>query len=279
VNVSLRCENLQVNGFTDTFLPAARALYEEEEELKLEFTTESQVNQHAAEIQVMDLNHSLASTKAICYEFFGEQPVSFRSLLKRFVTVHAPPAATGSAAAPNIRTVQAPIYPMSTLAYGTTTQTYSDLFTYLRYAYLGIRGGMRYRFFNNVSTLARISVGLDAPSVGHLNTNTISGGVARSRIMGSYSFLNNTLYLPEIEFPFYSNNLFVFPMSENYMLDIATYPGVMESLWFKNLRYVSGSESTISTGTTSPAMDMGTAEDFDLIRFQGAPYYTGGIVG
>ena len=73
INVYVCSPDLQVNGFTNVNLYSSRAAYAESGDVGIDDTP-----------LVIELNKSSATRDGLCEDYFGEQPLSFRSLLKRF---------------------------------------------------------------------------------------------------------------------------------------------------------------------------------------------------
>lgn len=263
INVYAYCDNLQVNGMTSLNLPSGRAVYTSSGEYGVQSTVD---------ISEIDLNESTATTKTICKECFGEQPLSFRSLLKRFNTrLHYAISNAGQ-----IRmTVTQSVVPPNTMVYTTVSPTYTDLFSYLRYAFVGLRGSVRYRYNCNVplntSTLAQAKFTLYQPL-----TSTTTG-IAYNTLPARATMEGTVMYVPftngglEVELPLYTNNLFLFSCYDNNL----TYDAAqdfMDNLFFQYFRLDIDSVGTISSGYLEEQIAFG--EDFSLIRFQGAPFFS-----
>jgi len=272
VNVYVCCDNLQVNGFTSKNMPSQRRVLTESGPFpgsSLSSTIVSKLN----------LNESSATTDQICVEHFGEQPLSFRSLLKRKVTVHSFGIPAG---AYETQYAQGPIYFINQLPFAATSTTYGivDLFSYLRMAYLGVRGSMRYLFsVNNGSewgTGMPVRVGLLAPAtyaaLSYANAATSNTNHSRLGYEGGIVYLPFTNGGIEAEFPFYSNNLFVFAGPDTCD-DGALANTTMETSWFRNWYLWNDTHGAITSGARL-AIDVSAGEDFTYLRYLGAPYYT-----
>jgi len=177
-----------------------------------------------------------------------------------------------------------PNFPASILQYGGTTVSYQNLFTYLRYAFLGARGSIRYRIRYNCQYSFRVNdvckVTLDNQSTSNSTpviTNTNST-VATSMLNGSIMYQQNTNAGIEYEVPFYTNNLFIFPMAES-LDDSNSSTDTMELTWFRNHTVAfEANNGTGGTGGQRFIVEVAAGEDFNFLRFQGAPYFSGGIV-
>jgi hypothetical protein len=267
VNLYAWCENLQVNGLTQLNMPNERDIY-----------TEAESSISSVPVSMLTLNPTPATTQNIALEHFGEQPLSFRALLKRFVTVAiASPEPSSSP----ILDVQNRVIPYNNMTLGTTVFQFRDLLSYLRQAYLGLRGGSRYRIHTalgvSVAPYAFARAGFLDP--GEADAGVMFAGYYDADVVPSYAIVSGyDSYVPftnggiEAEFPLYTNNSFLF----SFYQDQLTYPGaddVTENLFFRSVDFrfeVSGHSET----DVSPVIcDYGAAEDFTLLRFQGAiPY-------
>lgn len=283
VNVYVRCDNLQLNGLSTLNMPTERILFTGSIMAESSFSSRSDSESVSSQqgsistsvVSVLDLNDSTASVQHICEEHFGEQPISFRALLKRYVTHAAYAAGTGSGI--NTLRLIANVYPNNNLQYAMTSVTYNDLYSYLRYAYVGMRGGVRFRIRNvgstGVTEHMQVKCTLAVPSNGTVESIAYLGGSvgAVARLAGSASFVANTNGGYEVEFPFYSNNLWVFSFVDGLTGGTAT--DNMSDVWFRQF-YFDTEYSSTTIAATSTMTEFATAEDFSFLRFQGAPFYS-----
>jgi len=277
VNVYVYCDNLQVNNMTSLNFYSARKQVAAPGGAAIMSESGSVSSNTTIEVSCMDLNPSSASAQHICQEHFGEQPVSFRSLMKRYVTTRVN-SFTLAAGSLGVGYFTFRSFPVSAVPYGTTNNKVSELFTYLRYAYLGYKGGIRSIFGVSSTTSAQLipfvtaRVSLLQPSTsfsdsyvfnaGDMLTSALEGTVINNMNFGS------TLH---VETPFYSNNLFVYPISETLDDGLASLD-MMEATWcrgFKVAIFLNSSPTTVKAELTQAA-----GEDFSFLRFLGAPYYT-----
>ncbi len=132
VNVYVRSENLQLNGLSTYSMPTERtylsSMLEEKIQAESSFTpakseliSTQQGSISTKEISMLDLNESSATTQHICEEHFGEQPMSFRALLKRYVT-HAKYSLTTSTLGIRFTRLVGNVYPDNHLQYGRSLQ-------------------------------------------------------------------------------------------------------------------------------------------------------------
>jgi len=285
INVYVRSENLQVNGISTTGMPSERLVLSSLMMAESEFSTGSarslssmQGSLSTKEVSTFDLNDSTASAQHICEEHFGEQPISFRALLKRYTT-HASYALSSTTSGIKYTQLIGNILPNNNLQYGGSAPTYNDLYSYLRYAYVGIRGGVRFRIRNvgatGVTEMMNAKVSLQPPTTN--TTETVSwiatsstGGPAL--LEGTVSFVPNTNGGIEVEFPFYTNNLWVFSFVDG--LTGGTSTDNMTDYWFRQYLYTVDYASTSTPSAQAILTEFATGEDFSLLRFQGAPFYS-----
>lgn len=285
INVYVRCENLQLNGLSTLNMPTERVLYAGGGAILAESNFSSITNSESVSTQqgsistsmvsVLDLNDSSASAQHICEEHFGEQPISFRALLKRYVTHDSHTLIAGASI--NVIRLTGNIYPDNNLQYAYVSVTYNDLYSYLRYAYVGMRGGVRFRFRNvgatGVTEHMQVKCSLASPSNATTeSTAFLGGGVgAVAKLAGTASYVANTNGGYEVEFPFYSNNLWVFSFVDG--LTGGTSTDNMSDVWFRQY-YFDTEYAGSQIGNTSTMSEFATAEDFSFLRFQGAPFYS-----
>jgi len=223
----------------------------------------------------LTLNPNKSNVQSIAQLHFGELPLSFRALLKRFWTSNSASHTTAGDLPINWSgEIITPLFPNITT--NLPSNMVANLLGYLRYAYVGLRGGMRKRI--------RL-IGIDPTILGHckIHLQTPSNATVAFNISdGAYTptgreYLDGTTtYVPsvnggiEFEIPFYTNNLFalsqsVDPFSGN---DVPT-----ESTALRNytVEYDNLSGDTTLYGYEETA----AAEDFCLMRFVAPPCYWG----
>jgi len=212
---------------------------------------------------------------------FGEQPLSFRSLLKRYVQ-YVRTTATVTGSAHDTISVIRPIIPSHSPAYTSpaTRDQFPVLFRSIKYAYLGEKGGMRRKlrcyvegdtlnYFKSTKVLLQPPESARQADALTLGYNT--GGTPNSGL-GANVYLPSTNAGVEVELPYYSVNLFHFAFnSTGYG---TTDTNEMHQSWMQNYRV--NFTSSVVTGTVGYEEDYATAEDYNLMRFNGAPFYTTG---
>jgi hypothetical protein len=257
VNVFARCDNLHVNYYQSNG-PVNRIVTESGE------LFESKTP--------LDLNQSSADVSHLSEDYFGEEPYSFRSLLKRynfnkFVPVSIIPTNHSHVNLGLVRRFQ------FTNPYGTNS-TANNLFSYLTLAYLGFRGSIRKRLYFtgvNFSTSSQVIISNDAISDFDLATIVISGistgfTTVTSRASGTVRFVPSSNGGVEFDLPFYSNDLFHLAFSDN-----PTSPGICSSAYCRNYRAIYDCGVSPATNVQE---DIAAGEDFGFFRFQGPPFHT-----
>jgi hypothetical protein len=272
LNISTCARDLQVNGLSqDNVILYRNASFESADE---DITTQ--------EVTSLVLNNSTASTAGIALRHFGEQPLSFRSLLKRYVTSNS---WTVNALASTIRLYQfaAPNIPINALKYTTTNISYVTLFDYLRYAFLGMRGSMRYRYHTNTPFINGGHASMVKASLVYSNSDSSGGtavangvpnAVATNLLIGTVAFIPTTNGGIEFEVPYYSGNLFTFSCNDHGFGTAAgasTNDGNMQEFWFR--QHTIAFEGIGSNTDAMLAQDCAVGEDFIFIRYLGAPYF------
>ena len=237
------------------------------------------------------LNPKDGHTGKIHLDHFGEKIMSFRALLKRYATTEViartDPTPTNGMWILFSRLYQRPASPVGEAAVSSTEpEIQRTLFDYLRFSYLGMRGGMRKRVIpvsgdNTVGNLNYVRTLLDPP----LNQSSHNTGLFRYDADSILDIKTNVLHgelegsvihhLPtnggiEFEVPFYHPDLFVFAFNntEGNRNTTDTDLGVTDEYtasWQTQISTTSG-----VTGDFALAIDSATAEDFTFLRFQGA---------
>lgn len=287
INVYVRSENIQYNGLSTYNMPTQRKVLS-----SLSIQAESSFSEGVSsdesyssmqgaistkDVSLLALNESSASTQHICEEHFGEQPISFRTLLKRYTT-HAFYALSTVASGIHYLELVANVYPDNNLQYGAVSVNYNDLYSYLRYAYLGIRGGVRFRVrcvgVNGQTEQMQVKMSLSSPTTSTSEAiNWLSTSIgAPALLSGTASYVPNTNGGFEAEFPFYSNNLWVFSFVDGLTGGAGT--DNMSDLWFRQFRFTSDFASSSTLTAQTVMSEFATAEDFSFLRFQGAPFYS-----
>jgi hypothetical protein len=265
VNVYVYSNNLLVNQ-PGVSLPTSREI----------IYAESGVDIAGEPVSCVELNPSTADVSHVSELHFGEGIPSFRLLMKRFTTNYRGTYGDPTSNYLNFQMV-APIVPPIEPAFGTTTVFTPTLLSYLRYAYLGLRGGMRkrlrfYTVTHSTATSLRTAISLVQPedAAAQVYTGAFTSDSVWSFLTGTVNFVPSTNAGIEVELPCYTNNLFLYSFCDD--LTGINNTGEVEDTFTRRYRFVT---ETHSSGSTSNKFYEETAagEDFTLMRFCGAPFY------
>jgi hypothetical protein len=253
VHVLTKCANLRVQGHTSDNLPLERFFNQSGT-----FTS----------VTCIEINEETCPGDPASQLMFGEEPISFRTLLKRYNTVFWDTVSTTSAA--RLATSTMPMYPFPNPNFGDTVDGYPTLFGYLRFAYLGMKGGTRYiTQYSNSTQSGFMARAWAHPSLGYLRSS-----LAESTDFPIYQ-LEGTITTgislnPNLEFevPYSYNGLFLLSFNESPY-------GVTNTL-FKAGGRLSIETSVELFGETEVRYGehFSTAEDFTFMRFTGAPLFS-----
>jgi len=266
MNVYVWSDNMHYNGYAETNMPKFKNVIAQSG--RMDDTVSS------TPVSCIPLNRSTAQETFISDEHFGEEPISFRSLLKRYVLMQNFTVAAEATSTPKRLSIVGNIYPLDGAPYGSAV-AHREIFSYLLGAYVGIRGGMRYRFKTNVnlgySSLTQAKVSLAEPGTTVAETVTISTGTpAEATPTGTVTFVPNTNGGIEAEFPYYSNNLFELAFALNHRSSDSS--DVMCQFRYNRWRFAIDMQTSNSAGTFTT--EIATGEDFCLMRFQGSQFYS-----
>jgi len=269
--VSVHGENMHWNGLTLNNTPGARVIY-----------TQSSIETCVPQVPVSQININMSDrdeTK-LTQEYFGEQILSLRQIMRRFMTNSDGSYTSGTFSAPYVRLLNRSCFPRNNLTYGSTSvSTNYDIYTHLAYAYMGFRGGIKHRVRNmpigSISQSWISKVSLDTPGDTSNFTTVVSGGVNlsnRSVLEGTVEFLPNINGAIEFETPMYTNNSFLFSFADVFTPNSST--DLTDPTFFRN--YILREDEGVLTSSFTLGLldDIAAAEDFTFLRFEGAPYYT-----
>jgi hypothetical protein len=283
VNVYVKCPNLMVNRFTQQHMPAVRNIITESY-VRVESEVDT-LHRSSQPVTCVKINDSTATSDTICLEHFGERPVSFRSLLKRYVTQHLLTATSATpSTSQSLARLFLPLYPLPEVRFSGASTDTRTLYGYLRYAYMGMRGSTRHRLRilcnDNLEHHAQVRAsltGIDNTNDVDYATFTVNSTTLRTT---TNCVMNGTIALDldsnggfEIEIPYYSNNLYEY----SFATDLSgNNPGGEDNhttFWSRRAILSWIFKAAAATFTTFVSCEMATGEDFNFIRFQGAPYY------
>lgn len=100
-----------------------------------------------------------------------------------------------------------------------------------------------------------------------------SVGPSKAYLEGTETFVASTNGGVEVEFPFYSNNLWVFAFMPNDALVPSVSPDLFENEFFRSFQVEMEISGAANNGDYL-VTDFATAEDFCLLRYQGPPHYS-----
>jgi hypothetical protein len=278
VNVYVNSDNIHYNGFTTINLPASRKIFEPEPPEPLTIRSESSCK-CSVEVTTLDLNKSTSSDSGISLYHFGEEPISFRTLMKRYVYQDQAEMKGDTTAVPKHIEIIHQILPINQLPYGTEDVSELNLFSYFRYAYLGIKGSLRYRLYAISSVWSGnhpMKVKMANPTDSFDDSRGYVQGIAYNDNNGGVSFIGNIDGTVQYECPYYSQNSFSVCFSDNYALGESEY--FMSKTWYRNV--IVTLPVLVATSIVTPVYkEIASGEDFSLMRFQGAVPYTFAAVG
>jgi len=253
----------------------------------------------SGETRAMDsavLNETTADLEGLHLHHFGEVVPSFRALLKRYDNYFEASAPAGTAGF-HVYTIRGALYsrPGNPIGFNTTLSptnwlSTNNLLDYLRYGYLGMRGGMRFRVYSQgeIDSLGGYTK-VKFPPEFLVNTATLTGSTENFLVNdantenirayfsndfnGSLTFHKDSNGGIEFEIPFYNSQLFCFAC-DTYFDGLTTSDGLAWDSTWANRWYVSNIYKTAGSETIFGFIDRATAEDFNLMRFQGAPFYS-----
>jgi hypothetical protein len=147
------------------------------------------------------------------------------------------------------------------------------MMSYLRYAYLGVKGSVRKRVHYFIDSSSKESgqfrASLDAPSTTVIPASSYNVGVTYGDSYGTITMVPHSNGGLEFEVPFYVNNLFVFSFSDD--LTSPSSNGEMTTQWSKS--YTTSLDSFSANDAGTIVEESAGAEDLTFMRFQGAPYF------
>jgi hypothetical protein len=263
VNVYVRMEDAEFNQFTDARMPLTRGVVTESRDIS------------GSEIQTFDLNPSSEICDNCALDYFGERPLSFRALLKRFVRTGQQTIPVDSTGPVKTLAVKFPILPAIHPSFDTGTATYTNLYSYLRYAFLAMRGGItkRIRVFSdlNFSPYCTAKVGLRGPTGSDPSESVaFESGPRSASSTGTVTFVPHTNGGIEFELPYYNMNLFSFSCADNQIGSLAT--GEMNNSYTKGYSFYADCLGDNTEGYV--VEESSTGEDFSFSYYLGAPFYS-----
>jgi hypothetical protein len=226
----------------------------------------------------VNLNESSADVDGITQLHFGQCPMSFRTLLKRYASylTESQRQVESFSNTAGVLRVTHEMYPPHWPDPQVTRP--ENLFGYLRGAYVGLRGSMRYRLNYvrgvNFSESDLIQVTLRSPQTGPVPYFAAANG-SMSTI--NQSVTGTVVYVPHMnsgvdyEIPYYTNNAF----GLSFVAGDDHYPSTCSLFEHRAIRAVSSAATFSDTSTSAYiVLSFSTGEDFSFLRFQGAPPFS-----
>jgi hypothetical protein len=204
--------------------------------------------------QEFDLNEKTNDGQNASVLYFGEEPISFRGLIKKFD--HYDDLAPVNSA----NTSQSWLMPI------TPIPNSRNLLNYLRYAYVGRRGGYRYRFIaiGGATSPGPCNVFLSSPSTLYADTIVNSAiGYVYTSLNLNVRFTSDLENSFEVEIPYYNPNLMV----PNY--NEASVVRSWIPLYLRTFRV--NVFKTTALGGVPYQVDIAAADDFSYVRYIGPP--------
>jgi len=274
VNVFVRSSDMLFQQPTEDNMPTNRRVVAE--------SADFHESKYSGNVSCVRLNKMNLSLRGMSDLHFGEQILSFRSLLHRYVTTSTSTIASGNNG--NFRLHYADdiiIRPFPT--YGNViTNVAPTLVQYLPYAFLGSRGGVRKRFHLTQSSssskqasqsfglLNRVCVHLSPVAAPTGSSITWLSTPAPSLMRGTVMFVPATNGGVEFELPYYSPNLFNFAFNSNYIGTNADND--MVGSWSTQF-FVDVEVADCSQDTNTVMVESSIGDDFSFLRYTGAPFY------
>jgi hypothetical protein len=275
VNVYIKSNNIEYAMPTSEYIPPERAITE-----SYDISVESQIIPQQKvvsdeNVSCMELSVPQSSNEYTSSFYMGERILSFRTLLKRFMWVES--ISVGAQAAPSVHTYQRTIIPPISHAYGALASGDPyNLFDYLRYAYLGVRGSVRWRLTTHsdfVDTPTNmVTVRLMPPATSNAASGATTSTIATTslpRLEGAITHIPASNGGVEWELPFYATSMFVLSFASDFTGTLD--PTTMSNFFSRNYEL----NVCVPPASASEYYLMAAAgEDFDLVRFMGAPFFS-----
>jgi len=257
-NVYVWSDNMYFNEVSQTYLPLVMTEGEDD--------------------TVCVLNETGADISTICASTFGELPVSFRGLLRRYATTDRTTLVSGPFSNTGFEYVGLIVPPLTVNTGSGSGATYITLLNYLRYAYVAMRGGFkkRVRIIGAQQSIGETTHVSLSPPAAKVATSLNSYTFGSSPEFG-YSFLDGTVeFVPstnggiEFEIPYYSTNLFYCASNANNL----TPSGDSAFSSTTMFNYIVDWDSGAGLEVVNCLEETACAEDFSLLRFLAAPFFT-----
>lgn len=265
VNCYVHSKNMAFNRLTSINMPVSYPIVTESGDVD---------DNDTEDLYSMVINPSTATMGRINERFFGENPISFRPLLKRFATTVRVGVVANINSGRKVLEVVSPIFHRRLPISGTNAE-YVNLFDHLRFAFLGMRGSVRKRMrtFGNYqrNSMAQVKVSLLPPTTVQPTTTGIyvtPPGLADCDVDGTVTYVPHLNPAIEAEFPFYTNNMWAFSFASE------PFPTQVASMQLSASRaHVYEAEGTGTFDALNYVEEFATGEDFNFLYFNGVPPY------
>jgi len=260
VNLYCRSEDMHYNYLDSDYftnnLPEAESFEAQSHLVSIDYIT-------------TDLNQANYSLTNLHTDWFGEAPISYRTLLKRY---HKTAEYTDTSVNTAFTLVDE-IYRPLTQPPGLSRPPYYDLLSYLRYGYIGMRGSLKKLYRVNQAKFGRTEPGAFVEvTLGEVTNIAVPGLSSVSNSSTTLNYTGSTVFSQasnagiEVEVPYFSNNLFLTPNSYNITASSESDQFLVRTVdVLFQLPYATASNTVIVAAYTA------TGEDFSLMGYVGAP--------
>lgn len=259
INVFVSGAQVVFNRLTDEFLP--------DDTLPISEADDPDINR---QFSTKGLNENLSSIDDISAHYFGETPLSFRALLKRFMTCQDLFVPGNSNGVDSVR-ARLPIYPTQPVATNPAGESGKNLYFYLKHAFLAMRGGLRRRIFlehpsaKSENFIVFISLDNDSTSTTVPTLDVVGNTIGFANQDGTVTYVTQTNGGIEYETPCYTNNLFLWAVNDDPWDSTLS---VMDPNGTRNYHALFGAYGVFEYNRA--VEHFAAAEDFTFIRWLGA---------
>lgn len=262
LNVFVSSDDLEVNYLNAESLPVRRAQTQSKES-------------DMEEVTCFEMSEEVSDGSASLAHVFGEAPVSFRQYLRRYFNSYNSTVLASYSA--GVYTGYPLIYPDVTPSFGSST-TISNVYSYLRYAYIGFRGSVRKRYrIRGVPPDAGNAIKVSLrPGQGAPSSTAFTGSTAAPAYQtetGSSTFMPFTNAGVEVEAPVYTPNMFL-PSGTSTLALMASLANTNFLRVFSKHLLVATEISRSGTNDLQLIEETAFGDDFLMGGFLSPPPYT-----
>jgi hypothetical protein len=278
INVYVHGEDMRFNRLTAKYMPTNRAItYNSGIEVQsgiISHEDEKIVSQ--VDSTCIAVNPASVAENGMDNHFYGESPISVRSLFKRFVTTAVATVSNGTTTAPSVFYCTRKIIPNITPSLnGGSVAAEQNPLSHMRYCFHAIRGSLRKRiniYAKDIVGMTPLSVTLSVDTnqtnpacvVANLGTTGIP-----MQMDGSAKFVPLTNGGIEVEIPFYNNNYYLVSSNDDAYFPPGIAPlDTTDNLVDYTVYCVVPASSDYTIRCTE---DTATGEDFQMSYFLGTP--------